>query len=339
MHASRQLREIVEAFCEEQGRMVGSPGHDVAREYLVDRCHALALTPYGDDFELGYVTDAMRGTNIVGVRKGGDSSLPPVLIGAHYDSVIAAPCADDNAAAVAITLSLAEQLAAGDLPRDVVFAFFDAEEPPYFLSSSMGSVRFVEDQLDTRGVHAAVILDLMGHDLPIELVESALPFPGVSELRDLFFVMGAESDPALQHILGAVELPERLKMIAARNEKVGDMSDHHAFRLAGHPFLFFSCGRWQHYHMPSDTPDKLNYEKMARMTAFLESVVRELSRASVSHSMLRDGEVDTVAFEIEHLEASLGPLLPMLCQALGIESLQTRAQLDELSEQLLSLGL
>ena len=68
------------------------------------------------------------------------------LIGAHYDSVIDAPCADDNAAAVAIALSAAGQLAGQTLNRDVVIALFDAEEPPYFHTESMGSTRFYRNR-------------------------------------------------------------------------------------------------------------------------------------------------------------------------------------------------
>jgi hypothetical protein len=34
--------------------------------------------------------------NLVGVIKGRNPRLAPILVGAHYDSAIAAPCADDN---------------------------------------------------------------------------------------------------------------------------------------------------------------------------------------------------------------------------------------------------
>jgi Zn-dependent M28 family amino/carboxypeptidase len=46
--------------------------------------------------------------NLAGVIPGSNPHLAPLLVGAHYDSVIAAPCADDNAAAVAIAFSAAE---------------------------------------------------------------------------------------------------------------------------------------------------------------------------------------------------------------------------------------
>ena len=71
---------------------------------------------------------------------------------------------------MAITLAIAEHLRATPPARDVLVAFFDAEEPPYFLSQAMGSVRFVLDQMDAprRGL-CALIQDLTGHDVSLPL--------------------------------------------------------------------------------------------------------------------------------------------------------------------------
>ena len=49
---------------------------------------------------------------------GTDSTLPPLLI-THYDSVIDASCADDNAAAVAVVLGVAEAVKRSPLSRDL----------------------------------------------------------------------------------------------------------------------------------------------------------------------------------------------------------------------------
>jgi len=338
-HDARGLRQAVEAFCSAEGRMVGSAGHDEARRFVRARCEDLGLEPYGADLELPYATSEMRGTNVVGVRRGEDRALSPLLLGAHYDSVIAAPCADDNAAAVAILLAMAESMADRRLSRDVVFAFFDAEEPPYFQTSSMGSLRFVRDQMDDRGVHLAVVLDLVGHDVPVDLLPFPLPLPGLERIRDLLFVTGVESHESLQTLLRDPALPRRPRRIATRNENVGDLSDHHAFRLAGYPFLFFSCGRWQHYHMPTDTPEKLSYRKMAHTASYLESLVSALAEADLPRRADPTLQADTVAFEIESLKASLGWLLPVLLRVAGVAELASREDLDELATSLQTLGI
>jgi peptidase M28-like protein len=95
------------------------------------------------------------------------------------------PSADDNAAAVAIALSSAAALGATPRARDIVIALFDAEEPPYV--RNMGSVRFCASRADARGFHAALVLDLVGHDF-------ALPLP---DLANLLVAIGIESSSAL----------------------------------------------------------------------------------------------------------------------------------------------
>ena len=123
------LRGDVEAIALPEGRMIGSAGHVRARAYLERRLAEIGLVPYRSDFELTYrnIRAGVESYNLVGVVPGIDRTLKPVLIGAHYDSIIAAPSADDNAAAVAIALSAATELKRSARARDIVIALFDAE--------------------------------------------------------------------------------------------------------------------------------------------------------------------------------------------------------------------
>ena len=105
--------------------------------------------------------------NLVGVIPGRDRSLPPLLVGAHYDSVIDAPCADDNATSVALNLAIAEAFVGSPLERDLIIAFFDAEEPPFFRSQYMGSTRFFEDHCAGIQFAGVIVTDLIGHDLDV----------------------------------------------------------------------------------------------------------------------------------------------------------------------------
>jgi hypothetical protein len=314
----------------------------------------LELSPYkGESYELPYTWDGEDFVNLIGVIRGSVPSAKPVLIGAHYDSVIAAPCADDNASAVAIALSAAEILRTNSRERDVIIAIFDAEEPWQFQSPSMGSIRFYEDHLADAGVHAALIMDLMGHDVvvPVEYLDSlgwlgrlGRLFPKVGSedvalpgVRDLVFVTGAESHPALAQMVESVRVPRRLRLIATLNEYVGDMSDHGVFRVNGVPYLFLSCGRWRHYHAETDTPEKLNYAKMERMMRYLVA----LTEAVATEELLpHNGDpVDTAAFEIRHIRKACGLLFPLVLRLLGAKRLQTRSDIDEITARLLSTGL
>ena len=104
--------------------MVGFPGHRRARQVLCRRLREIGCEPWRrDDFEMPYEGDGESFCNLAGVVRGRDSRLAPLLVGAHYDSVIPAPCADDNAAAVAIALAVAAHLKkSGPLDRNLVVA-------------------------------------------------------------------------------------------------------------------------------------------------------------------------------------------------------------------------
>jgi hypothetical protein len=169
-HLSKILRTETEAICYPHGRMVGSEGHEQARIHLKRRLQEIGCNPYvGRSLELPYKFNGKAFCNLVGRLPGADPKLAPILIGAHYDSVIPFPCADDNAAAVAIAIQAGKLLAEqGGLERDVVVALFDAEEPPYFLGDGMGSHRFYNDHvLGKKEIHTAIIMDLVGHDISI----------------------------------------------------------------------------------------------------------------------------------------------------------------------------
>jgi hypothetical protein len=352
-HVNAILKKDVDRLCLPEGRMVGSEGHEIAKRFILERFQELGLTPYGTgSFCLSYSDAGQDFTNLVGVVRAKRSRGAPVLIGAHYDSVIAAPSADDNAAAVAVALAAASLLRDRPIERDVIIAIFDAEEPPYFFSENMGSVRFCREQLQEEGIHTAVIMDLVGHDVsaPFTFLEGnrfvrslGRIFPELRTrdiafpiLRGLLFVTGAESHRALPHILAATRVPRRLRPIATLNEYVGDMSDQGAFRLHGVPYLFLSCGRWAHYHQKTDTPDRLNYKKMHRITRYLAAIVESLSRTAM------DGPaepIDTTALEIKILRRSLGLLLPVLLRVLGMSRLETRADIDHLARRLIGMGL
>jgi hypothetical protein len=274
-----RLERIVCSLALPSGRRVGRPGHKTAEAYVAAQLRRLGLAPYvGESHALPYRSGALAFANFAGLIAGRDQSLPPILIGAHYDSVIDAPCADDNAAAVALTLEVAARISPGQLRHDVVVALFDAEEPPYYLTPSMGSIRFYEDQTDRRGFHAALISDLVGHDVALRSLGDATP----EDIRRLVCVLGAESHPSLTRLVDQTSTPAEIAAISLLNAYAPDLSDHHIFRVNRHPYLFFSCGHWPHYHQPSDTPEKLNYTKLAALTRWVGDLVLRLDDLDLS---------------------------------------------------------
>jgi len=261
---SLQLRTDVEKLAAPGSRKVGSPGHLEALDYLKGRMGTEGLAPYrGGGYELPYQVEGTWYTNLAGVWPGEHRALDPILLVAHYDTCGDQPGADDNAAAIAICFQALNSLKTLKLQRDVIFLFPDAEEPPRFLTDHMGSTYFYKHQLQG-SLHAGLVLDLVGHDVPIEGME------------ELLFIFGAESHQQWSGLLQETTLPPGLKNIATLNRYVGDLSDHHVLREHGNAYLFLTCGRWEHYHQESDLPQHLNYEKMGRICEYLVSLVERM---------------------------------------------------------------
>jgi hypothetical protein len=69
------------------------------------------------------------------------------------------------------------------------------------------------------------------------------------------------------------------------------------------PYLFFSCGRWQHYHQVTVTPDRLNYRKMARLIGLSIDLLSRIDAAGLRPLVENEYPVE---FEVGIVRKSLG---------------------------------
>ncbi|MEN8165838.1 MAG: M28 family peptidase [Acidobacteriota bacterium] len=283
-------------------RNPGKEGGLAARDYLRDRLQALRLTPIGEQ-GFDQPIPSIGGSNLLGVIPGNADAY--VLLAAHYDACLDNnPGADDNAAAVAVVLEVAGRLQEESLDRSVIIALFDAEEPPYFLTPNMGSQWFVDhptvplDQVDMM-----ICLDLVGHALGPE------GFP--PEVRNSIFVLGAEKSTGTGALIDALPEHDGIRPRRIDNYIIDSMSDYDAFMNAGVPFLFYSAGRWEHYHQPTDTPDKLDFEKMAALAKHLTDTVAALANRDDQPEYVPDGHDDEATiFSLEDILAPLSEVSP-----------------------------
>jgi hypothetical protein len=334
-----RLKKHSQALALPKGRRVGQPGHDVARKYLLKQMTRIGLKPFrSDSYELTYELPhpnnrkLQKFSNLIGVIPGRNRSLPPILLGAHYDSVIDAPCVDDNATSVAHNILLADHYSENPLERDLIIAFFDAEEPPFFLGKTMGSRRFCEDYCTDIQFAAVIVTDLVGHDA----TDSNLPIPDavktlLPHLKKLVAVMGAESDGNFPEIVeAAAKRAGDLRVLSTLHEYVGPMSDHAAFAEAGQPFLFMSCGQGRNYHSSRDTMEWINFDKLAHITRFLADIVTSIDQTDEERSRYDPYEV-----EIRMLRKALGPIAVTGLRAYGIKLPESRKDLDRMMTALI----
>ena len=257
------------------------------------------------------------GANILAPLRGEQERW--VVVSAHHDHLgqrggQTFHGADDNAAAVAIMLEVARALRRNPPKgRGVLFASFDGEEPPYFLSEGMGSEHFAHHPtVPLETVDLMISMDLMGHAVG---PEAAPP-----EVRQSVFALGAERSEgtgALVDRLARVEPGVVIRRMDA--ETVPPLSDYWGFWRRSIPFLFLTNGRWRYYHTPEDTPEKLDYPKINATARWLERLVREACARPEPQVRFLQGVRDDASTlrSIIDLVSKLERLSPMAAMARG----------------------
>jgi hypothetical protein len=200
--------------------------------------------------------------NVVGILEGSDPTLKDeyVVFSAHMDHVGVGPAdaggdsiyngADDNASGTTAVIEVAEAMAS--LPvhprRSMIFLLVSGEEKGLWGS-------------DYFGEHAPVPLERLVADLNIDMVGRNWP--------DTVVVIGREHSDMGATLARVNDAHTELGMKAIDDlwpeERFFFRSDHYNFARRGVPALFFFNGVHADYHEPSDSPEKINAEKAARI--------------------------------------------------------------------------
>jgi len=270
-------------------RHLGKPAAFDAAATYVER----AFEAFGGSVEREwYDVNGRQVSNVVVTRRGTKRPDEIVILGAHYDTVSSTPGADDNASAVAVLIEAARQLHASSPERTVRFISFACEEPPHFYTQTMGS------QIHARGcrsrneqVVGMLCLEMVGY-YTTEPGSQKLP-PGIPRwLRWAFpkrgdFLAAVGNFRSLRLLwnfrrgfrslsrfpLFTIALPEAIPEIR--------LSDNSSFWDQNYPALMLtdtSFLRNPHYHQASDTPETLDYERMADVSLGVAGAVSRLGR-------------------------------------------------------------
>ena len=210
-----------------------------------------------------------------------------IVIGAHYDSAPGTPGANDNGTGSAAVLALARAFAGKTVGRTLRFVLFVNEEPPYFQTPAMGSLVYAK-RCRERGEQVAGMLSLetMGY-FSDDAGSQKYPFPiGLfyPTTGDFLGFVGDLSSRSLVHrVIGSFRTAAKFPSQGASPPRFitgVDWSDHWSFWQAGYQGIMVTDTapfRYEHYHALDDTPDKIDYDRLARVVAGLEAVVGELA--------------------------------------------------------------
>ena len=93
---------------------------------------------------LAYEVSGVRSLNLEITRSGGARKREILLIGAHYDTVVGSPGANDNASGVSALLEISRLFASIEPVLTVRFVAFVNEEAPFFTRRQQGSMVYAE---------------------------------------------------------------------------------------------------------------------------------------------------------------------------------------------------
>lgn len=235
----------------------------------------------------GYDVRGVRCENVVAERRGARRPDSVVVLGAHYDSIPGCPGANDNASGVAALLALARRLRDTPLDCTVRYVAFVNEEPPHFQQPTMGSLHYARGCRERKEhVLAMVSLETIGYFSEEPGSQHYPPgfawfYPSRGNFIAFVGNWGNRSlvRRALLTFRRHAEIPSEGAAPPGAVRGVG-WSDHWSFWQAGYrAFMVTDTAifRYPHYHHGEDTPDKLDYERMAMVVEGLEPVVADLA--------------------------------------------------------------
>jgi Zn-dependent M28 family amino/carboxypeptidase len=216
--------------------------------------------------------------NLVAEIQGRSKPDEIVVVGAHYDTVSWSPGANDNGSAVAVLLELSRLFKSESPEITIRFVAFTNEEPPFFKTSSMGSLVYAEScRSKKENIIGMICLETMGYYRE-ERKTQKYPLPLSFFYPDtgnfLAVVGNLASKPLVQsfarRFMQESDFPVECAAITDLIPLSGiDWSDHWSFWQCGYQAIMLTDTapfRYPYYHSSEDTSDKLDYPSLARVT-------------------------------------------------------------------------
>ncbi|MEG4586274.1 M28 family peptidase [Microcoleus sp. MOSTC5] len=219
----------------------------------------------------------------LGLEKQIKKRLPPIVIGAHYDTVPGTPGADDNATGVAVLLELARDIASGPLKYPVQLVAFDMEEYGC-LGSSHHAAKYKQQQKSIRLMISLEMLGYCNHNPNSQSYPAGLKdfypnsgnfialigtFPTVPDLINLSGKIRKSGQPCEW-----LPVPNRGLIVPDTRR-----SDHVPFWDNGYPAIMVTDTanmRNPHYHRESDKIETLDLDFLAGVCQGLLEAIRYL---------------------------------------------------------------
>jgi len=263
---------------------------DATASYIYSKFSEQGAEVHYQNYELEGLLeeDKYQYKNVIANFKGREHCEDGVrIVGAHYDTFDGMAGANDNTSGVAGLLAMAKVLKMQPPRCDVQLVAYTLEEPPAFRTTRMGSYIHAK-QLSEQGVKVKylLVLETIGfyssepnsQNYPVPIMNWYYPKEAnfvalVSNFANIFTVREVKS--AMQS--SGIHLP--VYSINAPTFIPGvDFSDHRNYWEFDIPSVMVTDTafyRSDNYHTENDTPDTLDYDRMAEVIEAVVRLVRE----------------------------------------------------------------
>ena len=240
------------------------------------------------------VVRTRRTNNVVGIIEGTDPRLKDtyVAFGAHYDhtgfresgqpgdDLINNGADDDGSGTVAI-MAIARAFAQGPKPKRSLLFVWHAGEESGLLGSRYMADHPVVGSIDK--IVAQLNMDMVGRNRNDD--------PAAS---NMVLVVGSDRISTELHNINEdanASLPKPLELDYEMNDpadpqSIYTRSDHYSYAAKGIPIVFYFTGLHPDYHRPSDTVDKIIFDKVRRVAQLAYETGRRV--ANLDHPPAKD---------------------------------------------------
>ena len=278
-----------------EGRETGKPGQKMAAEYIANQFKKIGIPPYKrktyyqkfkvkserhickcDDCDLTFfkrifkANQTIRGENVLGYIEGSDLKDELLIITAHYDHLgkhdsLIFNGADDDASGVSAALEIAEAFMLakkeGNGPRRSILIMpvsgeekgllgsrYYTDNPIYPLENTVANLNIdmigrLDDWHDNGNYVYLIGSDRLSYDLHDLNEKINDEYIGI----DLDYRFNDKDDPNRYYY----------------------RSDHYNFAKNNIPVIFYFNGVHEDYHKPSDTIEKLDFDKINTITKLI----------------------------------------------------------------------
>jgi aminopeptidase YwaD len=250
-----------------------SPGYSSAGHFFVSHYLQQELSQWGEVEPFHFTAQGQQHTNWMLNLPGLSPKRPPILIGAHYDTVPGCPGADDNGTGLAALLEIARAIKEAPARHPVRLVAFDLEE--YGLTGSRAYAKYLHDRGES--LRLMLSLEMLGYrdnapnsqHYPSKVLEKIYPHQG-----NFIALIGQwQTIPAMTRLWwGCRNAGVRSQWLPVINQGriVPDTrrSDHAPFWDLGYPAIMVTDTanlRNPYYHQPTDTLETLDLDFLTKV--------------------------------------------------------------------------